>query len=42
LPTTHKLSAQTTSKHWFLLEIRRVKRDCSYLPIGTLRRNSRS
>ena len=36
----HTLSGQTTSKCWFLLEICRVKRDCSYLPTGTLRRSS--
>jgi hypothetical protein len=40
LPTTHNLTDQTTSKGWFLLEICRDKRDCSYLPTGTLRRNS--
>jgi hypothetical protein len=40
LPTIHTLSDQTTSKCWFLLEIFEVKRDCSYLPTGTLRRTS--
>jgi hypothetical protein len=40
LPTIHNLSDQITSKGSFLLEMRRVKHDCSYLPTGTLRRTS--
>jgi hypothetical protein len=40
LPTNHNLSAQTITKYWFLLEICEVRRDCSYLPTGTLRRSS--
>jgi hypothetical protein len=39
LPTNHNLSAQTITKYWLLLEICEVRRDCSYLLTGTLRRS---
>jgi hypothetical protein len=40
LPTNRTLATQTTSKGLVLLNICKIKRDCSYLPNGILRRSS--